>query len=65
MLFISLYVKKPHDHFVALCMSKNLQWLADALICNGGGIYFGMRTLDYLSMKPYHWRGMWNIPTYR
>jgi len=40
-------------------------WIADALICNGGGIYFGMKTLNYLSMKPYHWRGMWNIPTYR
>lgn len=40
-------------------------WIMDALICNGLGIYLGMKTLNYLSMKPYHWRGMWNIPTYR
>ncbi|GFR70841.1 phosphatidylserine synthase [Elysia marginata] len=39
-------------------------WLMDALLCNGGGIYVGMKTLNWLSMKPYHWRGMWNIPTY-
>lgn len=39
-------------------------WILDALICNGLGIYFGMKTLQYLSMKPYHWRGLWNIPTY-
>lgn len=37
----------------------------DALVCNGLGIYLGMKTLNYLRMKPYHWRGMWNIPTYR
>lgn len=36
----------------------------DALICNGLGIYLGMLTLKYLSMKPYHWRGLWVIPTY-
>ena len=29
------------------------------------GIYFGMLTCEYLKMKPYHWRGMWNIPSYR
>lgn len=40
-------------------------WLMDILICNGLGILFGMKTLNYLSMKPYHWRGMWNIPSYR
>ncbi|XP_013777085.1 phosphatidylserine synthase 2-like [Limulus polyphemus] len=39
-------------------------WILDALVCNGLGIYFGMKTLHYLSMKPYHWRGLWNIPTY-
>jgi Phosphatidyl serine synthase len=37
----------------------------DVVICNGFGIYLGMKTLNYLSMKPYHWRGMWNIPSYR
>ena len=41
------------------------QWIMDALVCNGMGIYLGMKTLNYLSMKPYHWRGMWNQPTYR
>lgn len=40
-------------------------WILDALVCNGAGIYFGMKTLNYLKMKPYHWRGMWNIPTYK
>ena len=42
-----------------------LQWIMDAIVCNGLGIYLGMKTLNYLSMKPYHWRGMWNIPSYR
>lgn len=40
-------------------------WLMDVLVCNGLGILLGMMTLNYLSMKPYHWRGMWNIPSYR
>lgn len=40
-------------------------WIMDALLCNGLGIYLGMWTLKYLSMKPYHWRGLWHIPTYR
>ncbi|XP_064634708.1 phosphatidylserine synthase 2-like isoform X2 [Lineus longissimus] len=40
-------------------------WIMDALICNGLGIYFGMKTLTYLSMKPYHWQGLWNIHSYR
>jgi len=37
----------------------------DVVICNGFGIFMGMKTLNYLSMKHYHWRGMWNIPSYR
>lgn len=40
-------------------------WIMDALICNGLGIYLGLKTLKYLSMKPYHWRSLWDIPTYR
>jgi len=40
-------------------------WIFDALVCNGLGIYFGMLTCEYLKMRPYHWRGMWNIPSYR
>ncbi|XP_076450814.1 phosphatidylserine synthase 2-like [Babylonia areolata] len=39
-------------------------WIMDAIVCNGLGIYLGMKTLNYLSMKPYHWRGMWNIHSY-
>lgn len=27
------------------------QWILDALICNGLGIYFGIKTCDYLAMK--------------
>ena len=38
-------------------------WIMDALVCNGLGIYFGMKTLDFLRMKPYHWRGLWTIET--
>lgn len=40
-------------------------WVLDALICNGLGILFGMFTLKHLSMRPYNWRGLWDIPTYR
>ncbi|KAK2703665.1 phosphatidylserine synthase 2-like [Artemia franciscana] len=40
-------------------------WIMDALLCNGLGIVCGMYTLEYFSMKQYHWRGLWNIPTYR
>ncbi|XP_064600429.1 phosphatidylserine synthase 2-like [Liolophura sinensis] len=40
-------------------------WIMDALVCNGLGIFLGMKTLRYLSMKPYHWRGMWNIRSYK
>ncbi|CAF4640787.1 unnamed protein product [Rotaria socialis] len=41
------------------------QWILDALICNGGGIYLSMKACEYLKMKPYNWRGMWTIPTVR
>ena len=37
----------------------------DALICNGLGIYCGLLTLNYYSMKVYHWRGLWNIEGYK
>lgn len=42
-----------------------LQWIMDVLVCNGLGIYCGMKTLAWLSMKPYQWQGLWNIPTYK
>lgn len=44
---------------------KFLQWILDALICNGLGIFLGLQTLKYFSMKTYHWRGLWHIKTYR
>ncbi|XP_016099477.1 phosphatidylserine synthase 2 [Sinocyclocheilus grahami] len=40
-------------------------WIMDVLVCNGLGIYCGMKTLGWLSMKPYQWQGLWNIPTYK
>ncbi|XP_071551653.1 phosphatidylserine synthase 2-like isoform X2 [Panulirus ornatus] len=43
----------------------NIWWIMDALLCNGLGIYCGLQSLKYFSMKTYHWRGLWNIPTYR
>ncbi|XP_005064278.2 phosphatidylserine synthase 2 isoform X1 [Mesocricetus auratus] len=40
-------------------------WIMDVLICNGLGIYCGMKTLEWLSLKTYKWQGLWNIPTYK
>ncbi|XP_046390648.1 phosphatidylserine synthase 2-like isoform X2 [Ischnura elegans] len=40
-------------------------WIMDALICNSLGIFVGMKTLQYFSLKTYHWRNLWSIPTYR
>lgn len=40
-------------------------WILDVIICNGGGTILGIYTLRYLSMKTYHWRGLYEIPTYR
>lgn len=37
----------------------------DVLVCNGLGIYCGMKTLEWLSLKTYKWQGLWNIPTYK
>lgn len=37
----------------------------DVLLCNGLGIYCGMKTLEWLSLKTYKWQGLWNIPTYK
>ncbi|XP_071831049.1 phosphatidylserine synthase 2-like isoform X1 [Apostichopus japonicus] len=39
-------------------------WLLDAVICNGLGIWLGMKTLNYLNASTYHWRGLWSINTY-
>merc|ERR1719464_1684154 len=40
-------------------------WILDVIICNAGGTVIGLLTLRYLSIKPYNWRGLYNIPTYR
>jgi len=40
-------------------------WILDALICNGLGIYIGIKTLKYFQVKSYYWRGLWTIPGYR
>ena len=39
-------------------------WIMDVIVCNGAGIYMGMKTLKFLQMKPYRWRSLWTIPTY-
>ncbi|KAG7243764.1 hypothetical protein CRUP_034556 [Coryphaenoides rupestris] len=50
---------------VTVVVSPCLQWIMDVLLCNSLGIYCGMKTLGWLSMKPYQWQGLWNIPTYK
>jgi len=40
-------------------------WVLDVIVCNGLGIYLGMKTCEYFTMKPYYWRGLWNIPTFK
>lgn len=32
-------------------------WILDVLICNWLGTYVGMKTCQYLEVKPYEWRG--------
>jgi len=40
-------------------------WILDVIICNGGGTILGIYTLKWLSIKEYHWRELYEIPTYR
>lgn len=40
-----------------------MQWILDFLVCNGLGIWLGIKTSQYLEMKAYHWMGLWKIPT--
>ena len=40
-------------------------WLLDFILCNGLGIWLGMLTLHYLSVKTYQWRSLYNIPTFK
>ena len=37
-------------------------WLLDVFGCNWLGIWLGMRTCAYLSMQPYRWRSVMDIP---
>ncbi len=53
------------SHSIDMFDLRCLKWVMDALVCNLLGILLGMKTLRYLQMKPYHWRSMWNIPSYR
>eukprot|EP00794_Sanderia_malayensis_P018120 gene18120-19930_t len=39
-------------------------WIMDAALCNGIGIYLGMKTCEYFQIKEYNWRNLWQIPTY-
>ena len=41
------------------------QWSLDVLVCNWLGLYIGMETVKYFSMKTYHWRGIQEIPNVR
>ena len=37
-------------------------WVLDAVICNGLGIWIGIKTLEFLESKKYEWRDLWSIP---
>ena len=37
----------------------------DFLVCNGLGIWLGVKTCEYLEMKNYHWRGLYKAPTFK
>lgn len=37
-------------------------WILDVLLCNWLGIWAGMKTCEYLSMKTYNWRSVRDIP---
>ncbi|CAF2615190.1 unnamed protein product [Rotaria sp. Silwood2] len=45
---ITIYEAGSHSHSV----QEKDHWILDALICNGDGIYLGMKTCEYLKMKP-------------
>lgn len=38
-------------------------WLLDVALCNALGIWAGMRTCEYFSMKTYNWRSILHIPS--
>ena len=40
-------------------------WILDFIICNGTGIYCGLKFVKYLSIKEYYWQGVWHIHSYK
>ncbi|XP_002128264.2 phosphatidylserine synthase 2 [Ciona intestinalis] len=40
-------------------------WVLDFLLCNGLGVFLGLKYVRYLSIKEYKWHGLWNIPSYK
>ncbi|SAM01692.1 hypothetical protein [Absidia glauca] len=40
-------------------------WILDVLLCNWAGIYFGMKTCQYLEVKEYSWVGLRQIKSLR
>jgi phosphatidylserine synthase 2 len=40
-------------------------WILDFLVCNGLGIWLGVKTCEYLEMKNYYWRGLYKTPTFK
>lgn len=38
-------------------------WILDVFTCNWLGIWLGMKTCEYFSMKIYNWRGIRDIPS--
>ncbi|CAF1644443.1 unnamed protein product, partial [Didymodactylos carnosus] len=36
-----------------------------ALLCNGGGIYVGIKTCKHLKIELHNWRGMWKTQSVR
>ncbi|XP_019646343.1 PREDICTED: phosphatidylserine synthase 2-like [Branchiostoma belcheri] len=39
-------------------------WILDVVLCNSLGIWCGMKTLEYLNMRLYNWRSLWDVPVY-
>lgn len=40
-------------------------WIMDVFVCNGLGIYCGMKIFEWLFLKMYKWQGFWNILIYK
>ncbi|KAI8512781.1 Phosphatidylserine synthase 2 [Branchiostoma belcheri] len=42
--------------------ANSCRWILDVVLCNSLGIWFGMKILEYLNMRLYNWRSLWNVP---